>query len=66
MANKTTTRGRITIKRKLVPLWDGIGGAAEALGVTPTQVRRHITGREFSGKLEKEMKRLGITVEHAV
>lgn len=66
MANKTTAGGRITIKRVLVPRWSGLGMAAKALKVSGTQVRRHVSGREFSGELDKKMKRLGITVEHAV
>ena len=66
MGNKTTTGERITIKRVMVPRWDGLAPAARALRVSATQVKRHVSGREFSGELEKKMKRLGITVEHAV
>lgn len=52
----------IVIQRKTVQIWDGLAKASRALGVSPTQVRRHVSGVEPSKPLSKKMKELNIEV----
>jgi transcriptional regulator with XRE-family HTH domain len=54
---------KIVIKRVMVPQWRGIHQAADVLGVSVTQVWRHITGEVPSRKLEKRIKAAGIEIE---
>lgn len=63
---KTTSneiRARVVIRRVMKPQWENIGDAAELLGVSGTQVRRHVTGREYSKTLARRMKEFGVVVE---
>lgn len=57
---------QIELKEITVMHWSGVSKAARRLGVTPTQVSRHLKSKpgdaEYSRKLEARMKTVGITV----
>lgn len=56
----------IELKQITVTHWSGVLRAARRLGVTPTQVSRHVNSvpgdPEYSRKLEARMKTVGIIV----
>jgi|GEM_PF-4307416 len=53
----------LVIRRRRVERWQNINAAARRLGVTDTQVRRHISGEEPSVRLARRMEQAGIVVE---
>lgn len=66
MEKKEQGKPRVTIRRVMVPRWQNLSAAAELLGVTETQVKRHVTGREHSAALERRMRSAGVFVESAI
>ena len=58
---KNETAARVTIRR--VQSWRNLTQAASLLDVTETQVRRHISGKEFSKALARRMLERGVVVE---
>lgn len=57
---------KIELKQITIKQWSGVSQAARRLGVTPTQVSRHMNSEpgkpEYSRKLEARMKTVGIIV----
>jgi predicted transcriptional regulator len=57
---------KIELKQITVKHWSGVSKAARRLGVTPTQVSRHVNSEPgdlgYSMKLSRRMKESGITV----
>lgn len=61
-----TTRHAATapvIRRRVAEKWTGLRAAARILGVSDTQVRRHVTGDQPSRRLARRMAEHGIRVE---
>ena len=54
---------RLVIRRLILPQWQNIQAAADLLGVSHTQVRRHVSGQNPSRRLARRMEELGIVVE---
>lgn len=58
---------KIELKQITVKHWSGVSQAARRLGVTPTQVSRHVNSKPgdagYSMKLSKRMKDSGIEVK---
>lgn len=53
---------KIVIKKVHRPQWANLSEAARRLGCSQTQVRRHITGKVPSQRLDRKMKALNIEV----
>lgn len=62
MKNTTANVGRITIRRQTVEVFTGLSAAARRLGVSPTQVKRHISGEQPSLRLARRMAEKGVEV----
>lgn len=62
MKNVGDTKERITIRRQTVEVFTGLSAAARRLGVTPTQVKRHVSGEQPSLRLAKRMAERGVEV----
>lgn len=63
MEKKETVRPAAVIRLKMVPRYHGINQAARILGVSNTQVKRHITGNMYSKRLARRMLECGVVVE---
>lgn len=62
MAKRTEGADRITIRRQTIEVYTGLSAAARRLGVSPTQVKRHISGEEPSRRLARRMEERGVEV----
>jgi len=62
MKNRNADEGPITIRRKTVEVFTGVSAAARRLGVSPTQVKRHISGEQPSLRLARRMAEKGVEV----
>ena len=54
--------GRIVIRRKQVEIYTGLSQAARRLGVSATQVKRHVSGACPSMRLARRMAEHGVEV----
>jgi hypothetical protein len=63
MGTKRNAGAAPVIRRRLTEKWTGLRAAARVLGVSDTQVRRHVTGEQPSRRLAKRMAEHGISVE---
>lgn len=63
MAKEKDQGRRPVIRQVTVVRYTGLTRAAGLLGVSATQVRRHVSGTGFSRALERKMAALGIAVE---
>lgn len=62
MKNMADKKERITIRRESVMVFTGLSAAARRLGVTPTQVKRHVSGEQPSLRLARRMAENGVEV----
>lgn len=53
---------KIAIRRMMVPQYLGLSAAAKRLGVSATQVKRHISGEQPSMRLARQMRDKGVYV----
>ncbi len=63
MEKKETNKPALVIRLKMVPRYHGVSQAARILGVSGTQVKRHITGDMYSKRLARRMAECGVVVE---
>lgn len=63
MGTKRHAAAAPVIRRRLTEKWTGLRAAARVLGVSDTQVRRHVTGEQPSRRLAQRMEESGIKVE---
>lgn len=59
---KADAGGRIVIRRETVEVFTGISAAARRLGVSGTQVKRHVSGISPSRRLARRMAETGVEV----
>ena len=62
MKNTASIAGRITIRRETVEVFTGLSAAARRLGVSPTQIKRHVSGEQPSMRLARRMAEKGVEV----
>ena len=62
MKNTMSGGGRITIRRQTVEVFTGLSAAARRLGVSPTQIKRHVSGEQPSMRLARRMAEKGVEV----
>jgi hypothetical protein len=58
---KATIKPSVVIRKRMT--WKGLSDAARILDVTETQVRRHVSGEDFSKALARRMAERGVVVE---
>lgn len=65
MEKKEANRAKpaVVIRLRMVPQYQGVSQAARYLGVSGTQVKRHITGEMHSKRLARRMLECGVVVE---
>lgn len=62
MKKRTDSGGHITIRRETVEVFTGLSAAARRLGVSATQVKRHVSGEQPSMRLARRMADRGVEV----
>lgn len=62
MKNTANGSGRITIRRETVEVFKGLSAAARRLGVSATQIKRHVSGEQPSMRLARRMAEKGVEV----
>lgn len=62
MKNTANGGGRITIRRETVEVFTGLSAAARRLGVSATQIKRHVSGEQPSMRLARRMAEKGVEV----
>lgn len=62
MKNTANGSGRITIRRETVEVFTGLSAAARRLGVSATQIKRHVSGEQPSMRLARRMAEKGVEV----
>ncbi len=62
MKNTVDNKGRITIRRETVEVFTGLSAAARRLGVSATQIKRHVSGDQPSMRLARRMAEKGVEV----
>lgn len=63
MEKKQSVKPAAVIRLKMVPRYFGVSRAARILGVSGTQVKRHITGDMPSKTLARRMAEYGVVFE---
>lgn len=63
MEKKQTAKPACVIRLKMVPRYFGCSKAARILGVSGTQVKRHISGEMPSMSLARRMAEYGVVFE---
>ena len=63
MEKKETVKPVAVIRLRTVKRYQGVSEAARILGVSGTQVKRHITGDMYSKRLARRMAECGVVVE---
>jgi len=62
MKNTAGNAGRITIRKETVEVFTGLSAAARRLGVSATQIKRHVSGEQPSMRLARRMAEKGVEV----
>jgi len=62
MKPKTAEPGHTEIRKRVVYEYTGLSAAAKLLGVSPTQIKRHVSGEQPSRRLARRMADAGVEV----
>lgn len=63
MEKKATVKPMVVIRHRMVKRYSGLNAAARLLDVSPTQVKRHVSGHTPSMALARRMAERGVVVE---
>lgn len=63
MEKKAGLKPRVVIRQVMVRRYSGLNAAARLLDVSPTQVKRHVSGHTPSMSLARRMAERGVVVE---